>query len=371
MLSGAWALNQGMTPKMKTAKTRRAARAVVVTLKSLASHLGLTAGTVSSVLNNAPASRSIPEHTRQRILEAARELNYRPNFAARSLRVRRTYTVGVIAEEIGDAYGAMVISGIEALLRKNNFFFLTVAHRHDDHLLRSYSHLLQARGVEGVITIDTSIDRRPVLPTVAIAGHRRVSNVTNIVLDHYCAARLVLRHLLDLGHKHIAFFRGPASSSDSLPRWSAIQEVAAELHLLIQPELVFQLEDAANVADIGCRPAEALLASKVAFTALFAYNDISAVGAMSVFYAAGLSIPRDVSVVGFDDISLASFAIPPLTTVRQPLREMGTVAAQTLLDRIEDRAPFVAEVALTPELIIRKSTGPAHPLRRRAHSRVG
>ena len=348
--------------KMKTGKARSARTKGIVTLKSLASHLGLSAGTVSSVLNNSPAARSIPERTRNRVLEAARQLNYRPNFAARSLRIRRTYTIGIIAEEIGDAYGATVISGIEAFLRKNNFFFLVVAHRHDSQLLHSYSQLLLARGVEGIITIDTSIDRKPVLPTVAIAGHRRVPNVTNIVLDHHCAVRLVLRHLLDLGHKQIAFFRGPSSSSDSVARWKAIREVAAELNLSIYPELVFQLEDGVNLPEIGYLPAKALLAAKSPFTALFAYNDISAVSAMSVFRDANLVVPRDISVVGFDDVSVASVANPPLTTVRQPLLQMGTVAAQTLLDRIEDRDRFVPEVALMPELIVRNSTGPASEL---------
>jgi len=347
---------------MKTGKAGSALRKGVVTLKSLASHLGLSAGTVSSVLNNSPAARSIPEHTRNRVFEGARQLNYRPNFAARSLRTRRTYTVGIIAEEIGDAYGATVISGIEAFLRQNNFFFLAVAHRHDSWLLRSYSQLLLARGVEGIITIDTSIDRKPVLPTVAIAGHRRVPNVTNIVIDHHCAVRLVLRHLLDLGHKRIAFLRGPSSSSDSVPRWKAIREVAAELNLCIHPELVSQLEDGVNLPEIGYLPAKALLAAKVPFTALFAYNDISAVSAMSVFRDANLIVPRDISVVGFDDVFFASIANPPLTTVRQPLLQMGTVAARTLLDRIEARDPFVPEIALLPELIVRNSTGPVPEL---------
>ena len=215
----------------KIDKVPSAPKAPVVTLKSLALHLGLTAGTVSSVLNSSPASRSIPEKTRNRIIKAARQFNYSPNFLARSLRVQRTYTVGVIAEEIGDAYGATVISGIETFLRKNNYFFLTVAHRHDDDLKRSYSQLLLTRGVEGIITIDTSIDQKPILPTVAIAGHQDVPNVTNIILDHHCAARLVLQHLFDLGHRHIAFFRGPSSSSDSIPRWKAIQGAAAELQI--------------------------------------------------------------------------------------------------------------------------------------------
>jgi len=343
---------------VKNSKVRHAPETVAVTLKSLASHLDLTPGTVSSVLNNSPAARAIPKHTRDRILAAARELNYRPNFIARALRVQRTYTVGVIAEEIGDAYGATVISGIETFLRNSDFFFLTVAHRHDDKLMRSYTQLLLTRGVEGIITIDTSLDRPPILPTIAVAGHRHVPNVTNVILDHHRAAQLVLRHLIDLGHSQIAFFRGPSSSSDSLPRWNAIQDVAAELNLPIHSEIVFQLEDTPNPSDIGYLPAKALLATKYPFTALFAYNDASAVRAMSAFREGGLRVPGDVSVVGFDDISMASFAVPPLTTIRQPLLEMGAVAAQTLLDRIEDRAPFVPEVALTPELIVRESSGP-------------
>ena len=197
------------------------------------------------------------------------------------------------------------------------------------------------------------------MPTVAIGGHQHAPNVTNVILDHHRAARLVLQHLSDLGHRHVAFFRGPSLSSDSVPRWNAIQEVAAEMNISIHPELVFQLENVENTPEIGYLPAKSLLAAKRPFTALFAYNDTSALGAMIVFHKAGLKVPGCVSVVGFDDIAFSSFAMPPLTTVHQPLLEMGAAAAQTLLDRIEDRAPFNPEIALTPELIIRESTGPA------------
>jgi transcriptional regulator with XRE-family HTH domain len=138
----------------------------VVTLKEVAKQVGLTPGTVSAVLNNSAASRSIPETTRQRILAAARELNYRPNMLARSLRVQRTFTIGVILQEIGDAYGSTVVSGIEEVLSERDFFFLTVAHRHDKKLLQTYSDLLISRGVEGFITVDTSISEKPVLPNV-------------------------------------------------------------------------------------------------------------------------------------------------------------------------------------------------------------
>lgn len=333
-----------------------------VTLKAVAQHVGLTPGTVSAVLNNSAAARSIPEHTRKRILAAARELKYRPNFLARSLRVQRTFSIGVITEEIGDAYGGMVVSGIEAYLSERNFFFLTVAHRHDPKLLETYSEMLIARGIEGLITIDTSIDAPPLLPTVAVAGHQKVENVTNIVLDHERAAELALRHLKQLGHTRIAFLRGQAASSDSATRWAAIEEVARRFEIPIYPELVLQLEGIESTPELGYPYGKALLARNIPFTALFAYNDISAVGAIRAFQEAGLRIPQDISVVGFDDIALASFCLPPLTTVRQPLLKMGRIAAQTVLDRIEDRAPFVPEIAIEPELVVRGSTAIPRPL---------
>ena len=329
-----------------------------VTLKAVATHLGLTPGTVSAVLNNSAAARSIPEHTRKRILAAARELNYRPNFLARSLRVQRTFTIGVIAEEIGDAYGGMVVNGIEAYLSEKNYFFFTVAHRHDPRLLQTYSEMLLARGIEGLITIDTSIAQPPVLPTVAVAGHQRADNVTNIILDHRRAAELGLRHLKQLGHTSIAFLKGQEESSDSATRWAAIEEVAAEFKIEIHSELVLQLEGLESTPEIGYPYGKALLARGVPFTALFAYNDISAIGAMRAFQEAGRRIPEDISVVGFDDVALASFSIPTLTTVRQPLLKMGRIAAQTIIDRIEERTAFLPEIAVEPELVVRNSSAP-------------
>ena len=329
-----------------------------VTLKTIAQQLKLTPGTVSAALNNSSAARSIPEHTKQRILAAARELNYRPNFFARSLRLQRTYTIGVIAEEIGDAYGSLIISGIEQHLRQNNFFFLTVIHRHDKKLLQTYSQMLQARGVEGFITVDTSITEPPSLPTVAVAGHQRVPGVTNIVLDHKHAARMALEHLHELGHEEIAFVRGQTFSSDSAVRWDAIVETSQELGIRIRPELTVQIEGTDSTPGIGYPVGKQLLARKRPFTAVFAYNDISAIGAIWAFREAGLGVPQDVSVVGFDDIPGAAFANPGLTTVRQPLLRMGQIAAQTLIDRIEERGTYLPEIAIEPEFVVRESTGP-------------
>jgi len=333
----------------------------VVTLKAVAQHLGLTPGTVSAVLNDSPSARSIPQETKNRIRAAAKELNYRPNFFARTLRNKRTYTIGVIAEEIGDSYSSPIISGIEQYLRERNYFFLTVVHRHDLSLLSRYSQLLLERGVEGIITVDTTVQDAPTLPTVAIAGHKKLKGVTNIVLDHEKAATLALQHLKDLGHRHIAFMKGNPVSSDAKDRWEAICRVASQLGLCIDPELTIQIDTDDPTPRLGYPFAKQLLSKQKPFTALFAYNDMSAIGAIRAIQEQGMRVPQDISVMGFDDIPGAAFHSPSLTTVRQPLNRMGEVAAQSLLDRIEGRKEYPSEIAIEPELVVRESTAPIAP----------
>jgi DNA-binding LacI/PurR family transcriptional regulator len=330
-----------------------------VTLKMVAEQVGLTKGTCSAVLNKTAASRSVPLHTQERVLAAARELNYRPSFYARNLSVKRTYMIGVVTQEIGDFYGSPIIGGIERYLRQKNFFFLTVAHRHDPELLGTYSHILLDRGVEGFITVDTHIDHPLPLPTVAIPGHRRLKGVTNIVLDHRRGAWLALNHLVELGHTEIAFMKGAKVSPDSEDRWKSIGEVAEELGIRMRPELVVQIEGDDATPQLGYPFAKALLARKRPFTALFAYNDISAIGSIRAFQEAGLRVPEDISVVGFDDIRIAVHNNPSLTTVRQPLQQMGEIAARTLLNRIEGREDFLPEIAIEPEFVVRNSTARA------------
>jgi DNA-binding LacI/PurR family transcriptional regulator len=331
----------------------------VITLKAVAQHLGLTPGTVSAVLNDSPSARSIPQQTKNRIRAAAKELNYRPNFFARTLRNKRTYTIGVIAEEIGDSYSSPIISGIEQYLRKRDYFFLTVVHRHDAALLSRYSQLLSERGVEGIITVDTTVQEAPMLPTVAIAGHKKLKGVTNIVLDHGHAAVLALNHLKDLHHERIAFMKGNPISSDSTDRWDAICRVAAEIGINIDPDLTMQIDTDDPTPMLGYPVTKRLLAREKPFSAIFAYNDISAIGAIRALQEQGLRVPQDISVLGFDDIPGAAFHRPSLTTVRQPLNRMGEVAAQTLLDRIEGKKEYPPEMAIEPELVVRESTADA------------
>jgi len=344
---------------MKTLKKGKRKQASPVTLQMVAEHVGLTKGTCSAVLNNSLAARSIPQHTKERVLQAARDLRYRPSFYARNLGSKRTYMVGVVTQEIGDFYSSPIISGIEQYLQERSFFFLAVAYRHEPKLLEDYEQILLARGVEGFIVVDTFLSHPPSLPTVAVAGHLPMKGVTNVVLDHRRAARLALTHLLELGHTEIAFMKGSSLSSDSEVRWKATCEVAGELGVRLRPELTVQLAGDDPSPQLGYPFAKQLLTHRKPFTALFAYNDISAIGAIRAFQEAGLRVPEDVSVVGFDDIQIAVHYTPSLTTVRQPLRKMGELAARTLLSRIEDGIELAPEIAVEPDFVIRGSTSRA------------
>jgi len=219
--------------------------------------------------------------------------------------------------------------------------------------------LLSERGVEGIITVDTTVQDAPMVPTVAIAGHKKLKGVTNIVLDHEHAAVLALNHLKELHHERIAFMKGNPVSSDAKDRWEAICRVAGEIGLTIDPELTVQIDTDDPTPMLGYPFAKQLLARQKPFTALFAYNDISAIGAIRAIQEQGLRVPQDISVMGFDDIPGAAFHSPSLTTVRQPLKRMGEVAAQSLLDRIEGKKEYPPEIAIEPELAVRESTAKA------------
>src|SRR5579883_3400402 len=269
-----------------------------VSLKELAELLGLAPATVSLVINRSSVADSIPQETKDRIFRAVRKYNYRPNFFARSLRAQRTFTIGVIVPEVSEGYSAHVMRGVEDHLLQEGYFYFVASHRHRADLIDEYPRLFVERSVDGLIAVDT--------------------------------------------------------------RWTNIQKVASRLGLTILPSLVVQLQGDSPSPQIGFTATEKLLKSGRDFTALFAFNDISAIGAIRALREAGLRVPEDVSVVGFDDIQSAAYQNPGLTTVRQPLREMGRIAAETLLRRIRQsgKEPHGGETMVEPELIVRESTCP-------------
>ena len=341
-----------------------------VNLRMLAEHLGLSQTTVSLVLNNSPSAKSIPQETRDRVVAAAKQLNYRPNYFARSLRQSRSMSVGVLAPALSEGYFTRVMSGVVQELSAAHYFYFTACHDWNDELLEKYPRMLIERAIDGFLLLNTPSDHLDVpLPVVAISSHSAVKNVTNVVLDHHLAVELALVHLYDLGHRRIAFMRGPEAIPDSEFRWQSIQLVAKEIGLKLDHSLVIRIDAAGwsmkdgyhpMAPEIGYKPMQALLEKTRDFTAIFCFNDIAAIGAVRALKDAGLSVPQDVSVVGFDDIQSAAYATPSLTTVRQPLAEMGKRGAQILLERIANRElDYPSEVVMAPELVIRESTGPA------------
>jgi len=339
-----------------------------ISLRTLGEYLNLSPATISLVLNNAPGVRSIPQETRNRVTEAAAKFDYRPSFYARSLRKRQSFTVGVLVPELSDRYATEVLAGVEEFLLEEGYFYLTVSHRRQPDLIEEYPRLLMERSVEGFIVIDTILEKALSLPAVVIAGHRKIEGVTNVVLDQRRAAELALRHLYQLGHRKIAFMRGGSHSSDADERWNCLMAVARDLKLTVDPRLCVQLELRISTPELGFTPANELMERGVDFTAMVAFNDIAAIGAIRAFINHGLRVPEDVSIVGFDDIQGAAFHHPSLTTIRQPLRQIGIVAARILLQRIRGQATFPDIVPIHPELVIRESTCPPGARRPRQKS---
>src|SRR5579883_2606294 len=221
-----------------------------VTLKVLAAYLKLDPATVSVVLNNVPG-RSIPEATRERIRAAAKKFNYQPSFVARSLRNRRTMTIGILVPVLADGYHTEVMGGIGDHLLEKGYFYFIAHHRHRSDLIEQYPQMLISRGAEGIIVIDTHLDHKFPVPAVAVAGHRTIQGITNVVLDHNTAAELTMRHLYDLGHRSIEFMRGQPYSSDSEVRWQGIVKAAHDLGLAIRPELTVQLTEDLTSPELG------------------------------------------------------------------------------------------------------------------------
>jgi DNA-binding LacI/PurR family transcriptional regulator len=337
-----------------------------VSLKQLAERLELSPATVSLVINRSPVADSIPQETKDRVLAAAKKYKYRPNFFARSLRSKHSLTIGVIVPEVSDGYSASVMSGIEDHLLQAGYFYFVASHRHRSDLIDEYPRLFLERSVDGLIAVDTPWTQSLSVPVVTVSGHNQVEGVTNIVLDHVRAAEVALKHLSQLGHRNIAFIKGQEFSSDTQVRWANIEKTARRLGLPISRALTSQLEGDSPSPDLGYEATRTLLASHKPFTALFAFNDISAIGAIRALREARLRVPEDVSVIGFDDIEGAAYQNPALTTVRQPLWEMGRTAAETLLRRIRRSSPdsHGGELMVEPRLIIRETTAPVANSRR-------
>src|SRR5260370_11415265 len=326
-----------------------------VSLKEVAEHLGVHPATVSVVLNDVPG-RSISQATRDRIKAAAKEFNYQPSLIARSLRNRRTLSIGILVPDLAESYHNQIVVGIGDHLMESGYFYFTGHHRRKKDLVNKYSQMLLGRGVDRLIAIDTPLDHSFPVPAVGVASHRLIQGVTNVVLDHRRAAELILNHLQSLGHRQIAFVRGQKFSGDARERWRYLLKVAREKGIPVRPELVFQLNSDTHSPELGFPVVKELISRKEQFTAVVAFNDVSAIGMIRAFADARIRVPEDVSIIGFDDLAAAEFTIPRLTTVRQPLSEMGRIAAQCVVQRIQRPERCQPQITGEPDLVVAQST---------------
>jgi LacI family transcriptional regulator len=344
----------------------------MVTIREVAKESGFSSTTVSIVLNNAPLARYIPAPTKKRIEKAAKKLGYRPNLFARSLRSKRSHTVGVMVFDMTDPFCTPVLRGIESSLYQSSFLpILTDVHNERSRFER-YLEMLLDRRVEALIVvanwlfvnIDVLADlEKSNIPTVMIAQELQTDSVSSVIVDNESGGRLAIEHLHTLGHRHIAFMRGPKTLADSAPRWKGVRTFAKANGLELDPGLIVDLPESRNPLssfEAGYQLTEELIQRKRPFTALMAFDDMTAFGAIRALAKAGLSVPKDCSVVGFDDVATSALYTPSLTTIRQPMEAMGNLAVSIVAEGInsvvEKRPVLAAHRKMAPELVVREST---------------
>ena len=328
-----------------------------VSIKDVAKAANVSYSTVSRALANSP--RVKPE-TRQQIQHIAAEMGYLPSAVARSLVTRRTNIIGVVVTTITDLFFAEVIHAIEetALKQKYNVI-LTNSGREPERELEAI-RTLRERRVDGIILVSAGTSKEDLsavkgtgTPTVIINNARREHIGYSVEVDNLSGGLEATAHLLSLGHRRIAYIAGPTREWDGIERQSGYEQALRAFGLQPEPSLIVRGGDR---PEAGMQAMEQLLALPCHPTAVFCYNDLVALGAMRAARTAGLQVPQELSIVGFDDIDLAPFFEPALTTVAQPKRQMGEKAVQMILellagDRVED-------CVLPGRLIVRGSTLP-------------
>lgn len=342
-----------------------------VTLLDIARASGFSVSTVSIVLSDAPLAQSVAASTRSHIRTIARQLGYHPDAYARSLRRRHTQTIGILAFDLSDPFCVPIMRGIQEGLHAASYLPLLMDAQTERKLFDTYLNMILERRAEGVIVLaswvfeETNLlgDVRKNNVPILIVGRDLVERgVSSILVDNEAGGALAMRHLLELGHRQIAVIRGPEQMCDSQPRWAGIQQVAKEAGLDLDQKLIFQLPGLADPTsgfEGGLRCARQMLASGRPFTAVLAFDDLTALGVVRGLTEAGLRVPQDCSVMGFDDVLPAEVATPAMTTIRQPLREMGLEAAQRVLRAIKATSGKDTKAQLhktDPELVVRMST---------------
>lgn len=331
-----------------------------VTIQDVARRAGVSYQTVSRVLNNRP---DVAVETRRRVQQIIKELDYRPSAIARGLISRRTYTLGLITADFSDYFFTQVIVGAEAEARKHNYFFMLCSTERNPADEPEYLRLLTERHVDGILFARPSTEQderhivsllRQGLPVVTTAYHVPGEQLTVVDVDNVDGGAQATQCLIDCGHRRIGTITGP-------PTWKSVNDRLQGYRLALEragiPFDPARVEHGDWSYEGGYCAMQRLLQKAPDLTGLFAQNDRIAMGAMRALREAGRRIPGDVAVVGYDDIPVAAYAYPPLTTIRQPMQEVGEVATRLLIEAIDNPDAEKREILLKAELVRRASCG--------------
>lgn len=327
-----------------------------VTLSHVAREAGVSPSTVSRILNGTAV---VTADKRAAVEAAIERLRYRPNVIAQGLARGRSMGVGVLTQDIGSPFYAAVLEGIEDRLRGGPYHPVYASGHWHDVQERAALEALIASRADALIVLGGHLPDEPLL-----AAARRLPVVTvgrvvpgledrGLAIDNARAVGLGVRHLIELGHRRIAFLAGKRSHRDARDRQAGYRRALAEAGLEVPEELVVEGDFSEQS---GLLALEALFARAALFTAVVAANDQMAYGARLALYRRGVRVPDDVSLVGFDDLPTSAYTTPPLTTVHQPTREMGAAAAALALTLLEGRA--AAAPPMEARLVVRESTAP-------------
>lgn len=334
-----------------------------VTIRDVAKRAGCSISTVSLVLNN--KTEKFTAETRERIFKAAAELGYRPNQLAVSLVKQRSLTLGLVVPDIGNQFFSKLAKEIEAICQEHGFDIILCNTNNDPHIESARIALLLDKSVDGLLLCMASgasfadeaeqikqISKRHI-PYCIIDRHYEGVGTYVVAVDHHLGAKLATQALVNAGHRRIACVTGPAHLEDSQARLNGYKDVLAEAGIPYDEALIFQGDYSWQK---GCAAAKPLLDAQA--TAIFAFNDLSAIGLISGLRALGRKIPQDISVVGYDDSDYAQIYDIPLTTIHQPIDLLGQEAFKLVLEQIEDRAKPQAQILIPPYLSERASVAP-------------
>jgi len=325
-----------------------------VTLRMVAREAGVSASTVSRIING---TVNVSDGLKNAVDAAILKYDFRPNAAARGLALGKTLTIGVVAQAIDSPFYGEGLRGIEACLRHRGYAPLFMsgnwADEDEDRCMREFI----ARGVDGIIVFagrlgDTKLRTYAREVPIVVTGRKlRAQGLFSLQIDDQHGAALAVRHLVELGHRRIAFITGSDNHPDALERLEGYKAALQDAAISFDPRLIATGD---WHEDGGLRATRSLIESGVKFTAIFCVNDQTAYGACLALFRKGLSVPRDVSVVGFDDLPSSAYRLPPLTSVRQSIGELGEQSAEAILQLIAGQRPKIAPRPV--ELVVREST---------------